>query len=62
MATSAAPTFFPSYKISDKGIFVDGGCHLNNPANASFNEAYRYGIAKEKIFILSLNKKKKLTS
>src|SRR5438128_2130763 len=54
MATTAAPTFFPSYKINDKGVFLDGGIHLNNPVSAACNEAIRYNIGEKKISVLSL--------
>jgi len=54
MATTAAPTFFPSYKIPGKGIFSDGGIHLNNPSATAYHEALRYGIPREKIFVLSM--------
>ncbi|MHB9147460.1 MAG: patatin-like phospholipase family protein [Candidatus Amoebophilus sp.] len=54
MATSAAPTFFPSHRIPNKGIFSDGGVHLNNPSATAYHEALRYGIPKDKIFVLSM--------
>nr|CAG8514800.1 14991_t:CDS:1 [Entrophospora candida] len=54
MATTAAPYFFPPHNINDKGVFLDGGLHLNNPAMEAYNEAIRYNVAREKIFMLSM--------
>lgn len=54
MATTAAPTFFPPHTIPNKGIFVDGGVQLNNPAFSAYTEALRYKIPKDKIFVLSM--------
>ncbi|CAG8661362.1 36624_t:CDS:1, partial [Racocetra persica] len=53
MATTAAPTFFPPYKIGNK-TFMDGGIHLNNPASTAYSEAIRYNVPEEKISVLSL--------
>ncbi|RIA98080.1 hypothetical protein C1645_186170 [Glomus cerebriforme] len=54
MATTAAPTFFPSYEIEGRGVFLDGSLHLNNPAMAAYEKAIQYNTAKEKISVLSL--------
>ncbi|RIA98079.1 hypothetical protein C1645_870962 [Glomus cerebriforme] len=54
MATTAAPTYFPSYKIEGKGIFIDGTLYHSNPVNAAYKRAIQYKVAKEKISILSL--------
>lgn len=54
MATTAAPTFFPAYRIPEKGTFVDGAIQANNPAIAAHSEAIRYGIPQQKIFMLSM--------
>ena len=54
MATTAAPTFFPAYRIPEKGTFVDGAIQANNPAMAAYSEAIRYGIPQQKIFMLSM--------
>jgi predicted acylesterase/phospholipase RssA len=54
MATTAAPTYFPSYKINGKGLFNDGGVHVNNPSSVACQEALRYGVQKEDLFLLSL--------
>ena len=43
MCTSAAPYYFPSYEIPNKGYFMDGGVHVNNPAGVAYAEALRYG-------------------
>lgn len=50
MATTAAPSFFPSYKIEGRGIFLDGALHLNNPAMAAYEKAIQYNVAKRKGF------------
>ncbi|PHM53862.1 patatin-like phospholipase family protein [Xenorhabdus sp. KK7.4] len=43
MATSAAPTYFPPYRIqvnsTDFGYFVDGGVFANNPSMTALTEA-----------------------
>ncbi|CAF0957936.1 unnamed protein product, partial [Didymodactylos carnosus] len=55
MCTTAAPTYFPPYKIHDDNCFyVDGGVQMNNPVRAAYNEALHYGKKKENLFILSL--------
>ncbi|RIA93787.1 hypothetical protein C1645_873892 [Glomus cerebriforme] len=54
MATTAAPTFFPPYNIKDKGYFLDGGIHLNNPSLIAYDKAIIYGVKSEKISVLSL--------
>jgi len=54
MATTAAPTFFPSYEIKGNGFFLDGGLHLNNPAMTAYEKAVQYNAAKEKVSVLSL--------
>ncbi|CAG8767854.1 11143_t:CDS:1, partial [Racocetra persica] len=51
MATTAAPTFFSPYKMRNKGIFVDGGVQLNNPALTAYNEAFKYN---KNVTVLSL--------
>ncbi|CAG8549615.1 7430_t:CDS:1, partial [Dentiscutata erythropus] len=53
MATTAAPTFFPSYEIKNRGIFVDGGVKFNNPALKAYNEVFENGDTR-KITVLSL--------
>ncbi|CAG8734109.1 42873_t:CDS:2 [Gigaspora margarita] len=53
MATTAAPTFFPPYKIGNK-TFIDGGIHLNNPASTAYSEAIRYNVPEKNISVLSL--------
>jgi len=54
MATTASPTFFNCFKIPERGIFHDGGLHLNNPSEAAYTTALRQGIPRDKIFVLSL--------
>lgn len=54
MATTAAPTFFPPYSIPEKGDFFDGAISAGNPAQQAYDEACRYGIPSEKIFMLSM--------
>ncbi|CAG8698185.1 3504_t:CDS:1, partial [Cetraspora pellucida] len=54
MATTAAPTFFPPHTINNKGIFLDGGIHLNNPASEAYSEAIKYKVDEKKISVLSL--------
>ncbi|CAG8488166.1 1389_t:CDS:2 [Racocetra fulgida] len=54
MATTAAPTFFPSYEIKDKGVFIDGGVQLNNPALEAYAIARKNNAKYEKITVLSL--------
>ncbi len=53
MATSAAPTFFPSYKIEGMGNFLDGGVNLNNPAMRVYTESLE-ARKNRKTFLLSL--------
>ena len=52
MATTAAPTYFESYKINNE-YYVDGGVLLNNPTMTACSEAIRYGVSEENIFVLS---------
>ncbi len=54
MATTAAPTAFPAYRIRGRGVFVDGGIHVNNPAQVAYHEAIASDIASEQVFVLSL--------
>ena len=58
-ATSAAPTYLPSYEMTFDGkdrILVDGGVYINNPAMAAVAEVLktRKGIKIEDIECLSL--------
>lgn len=39
LATSAAPTYFPPYEISDLGYFADGGTFANNPSMTALADA-----------------------
>lgn len=56
-ATSAAPTYLPSYKMRFGGVdrvLVDGGIYINNPAMAAVSDAVKSGIKLEDIEVLSL--------
>ena len=39
LASSAAPTYFPAYKIADRGSYIDGGVIANNPGIAGLSVA-----------------------
>ena len=55
MATTAAPTFFPSYEIKEMGVFVDGGVNLNNPSMSAYTDSIKnFNISPKNTFILSL--------
>ena len=54
MSTSAAPYYFPSYEIKNKGFFLDGGVHVNNPAGVACAEAKRYGVSHNDIHLVSM--------
>ncbi|CAF1404088.1 unnamed protein product [Adineta ricciae] len=53
MCTTAAPTYFPAYKLSNS-VFVDGGVQANNPAMIAYADACTKNINRDNIFILSL--------
>ena len=53
MATTAAPTFFPQYKINSES-YLDGGIHANNPAQIAYDQALANGIKKENIQLISM--------
>ncbi|UJR12816.1 hypothetical protein I4U23_016989 [Adineta vaga] len=53
MCTTAAPTYFPPYKLSNS-VFVDGGVQANNPTMIAYAEACAKNINRDNIFILSL--------
>jgi predicted acylesterase/phospholipase RssA len=55
-ATSAAPTFFPAAKFSEKSnsIFVDGGVHINNPALALLIQAKDLYPNEQNFLLISL--------
>jgi uncharacterized protein len=52
-ATSAAPTYFPPYRIGNHE-FIDGGVCMNNPTVALILQAKKLRIAKRSIFCLSI--------
>jgi len=60
-ASSAAPMYFPTYKMSDGSWMIDGGVVTNNPTLIGFNHAKNF-FDTENIKVLSigagLNKKK----
>jgi len=58
-ATSAAPTYLPSYKMSFSGkdrILIDGGVYINNPSMGAVSDALRSvsGLKLEDIEVFSL--------
>lgn len=58
-ATSAAPTFLPSYQLSFSGkqrVLIDGGVYINNPAMAAIADALKSvkGLKLSDIEVLSL--------
>jgi patatin-like phospholipase/acyl hydrolase len=56
MATSAAPTFFPAFRLPDDHVrLVDGGVWANNPAMVGVTEAVSmFGQRPEDVRVLSL--------
>jgi patatin-like phospholipase/acyl hydrolase len=56
MATSAAPTYFPSYRLpSDRTRLIDGGVWANNPSMVGVVEAVSlFGATLEQIHLFSL--------
>ena len=42
LATSAAPWYFPTYKIEDVGAYVDGGLYANDPSLLALHEAQHF--------------------
>lgn len=55
MATSAAPTYFPTYSSSSSVPLVDGGVWANNPMGMAVVEALGYlGWPKESLRVLSI--------
>jgi len=52
-ASSAAPTYFPAFKIGEHE-YVDGGVCMNNPALALLSQAKKMKIPKKNIFCVSL--------
>ena len=56
MATSAAPTYFPAFRLRGDGVrLIDGGVWANNPAMVGVTEAISlFGRRLEDIRVLSL--------
>ena len=56
MATTAAPTFFPAYRLKGDGVrLIDGGVWANNPAMVGVTEAVSlFGRKLDDIRVLSL--------
>lgn len=59
LATSAAPTFFPSHKIKFKNgevkTFIDGGLSNNSPSFIGYHEAIKFFNKKQKyIYLMSI--------
>ncbi len=55
MASAAAPSYFPPYKIKGIGCFLDGGLTTNFPAKKAYEEATgRFKKSKDEVFVLSL--------
>ncbi len=55
LATSAAPTYFPSTKVVDNIRLIDGGTWANNPTLVGIVEAYsKLHIPLERISVLSI--------
>ena len=56
MATSAAPTFFPAYRLSGHGVrLIDGGVWANNPALVGVTEAVSlFGSSLQDVRVLSI--------
>jgi patatin-like phospholipase/acyl hydrolase len=53
-ATSAAPTYFPAFRIPNVGLFVDGGVWANNPAIVGLTEAMTLTKSSRDIHLLSI--------
>jgi patatin-like phospholipase/acyl hydrolase len=53
LATTAAPTYFPSHVINGVS-YVDGGVALNNPTMKAYSMAIGEGIPIEKIHVISM--------
>jgi patatin-like phospholipase/acyl hydrolase len=53
-ATSAAPTYFPTFRCGERGLFVDGGIWANNPALVALVEAVLLHKRLDDVAILSL--------
>lgn len=57
MMTSAAPTYFPPYRVGGKGsVYVDGGVFANNPSQMAVSKvrAHYPSVSLDNICVLSL--------
>src|SRR5439155_22290976 len=59
-ATSAAPTYFPTFPVTDKGLFVDGGIWANNPSLVGMVEALILHRRLEDVCMLSVGTGEKI--
>jgi uncharacterized protein len=54
-ATSAAPTYFPAFRTSEKELFIDGGLVANNPSLVGYFEvALKFAQCRDNIKILNI--------
>lgn len=57
-ATSAAPTFLPSYIMNYSGkdrVLIDGGVYMNNPTMAAVSDLLKHGNNGEKVFLKDIS-------
>jgi tetratricopeptide (TPR) repeat protein len=55
MASSSAPSFFPAYKIKNRGVFIDGAITTRSPSKHAYDEVIeRFGKDKSNVFLLSM--------
>jgi uncharacterized protein len=59
-ATSAAPTYFDTFRVPDRGLFVDGGVWANNPAIVGLVEALALRQELRDLLVLSLGTGEKI--